>query len=213
MRTSPWRAWWCCAWLALAAACHHREGARGSDFVRVSTAHFTVYSDLHPRRTEDHARQLEWMLHGLLETGWDYHGTLPLKLNVVMLSNPIDADDLVRAGYGGYFETNVLAEPWAVLRAPRRRADLTVLLHELSHHLAYLVLPYQPVWFSEGLASYYETAKWQDDDVFELGNPNVSRLRWLTRNGLMPSAQLFAFRDAATPRVYASGWLTVHYLM
>ena len=57
--------------------CHAQQGARGSDFVQVSTPHFNVYSDVSRARAEKHARKLEQLLSGLQETGWDYHGKCP----------------------------------------------------------------------------------------------------------------------------------------
>jgi hypothetical protein len=181
--------------------------------VQVSTPHFNVYADVSLARAEQHARELEQLLTGLQETGWDYHGKLPLKLNVVMLRDPRDFARYAGPDDAGYFVEAVLFEPWAVLPAPRKALDLHVLAHELSHHLAYLALRNQPLWFSEGLATYYETARLDDEGYFVLGTPPAHHHALLWKGGVLPAAKLFDPQRKRSPELYASGWLLVHYLM
>jgi tetratricopeptide (TPR) repeat protein len=201
-----------CALFAYVAACHPRPGPHGSTFTRVATPHFNVYTDVSPRSAEAHARKLEWLLQGLLQIGWEHHGELPLKLNVVLLRDRAELQQFTGFDIAGFFNDDVLFEPWAVLAAPVMTHDLSTLVHELSHHLAYLALQNQPTWFAEGLAGYYESATVQDG-LFVLGAPRRQHHARLSEEGILPTAKLFDSSESPTPRFYASAWLLVHYLM
>lgn len=199
-------------WLCLAAAGCRLQSAETSTFVRVDSPHFVVYAAATERQAEKHARTLEAMLAGLLETGWDHHGSLPLKLNVILLESEAQVRELTREGTDGYFQDDVLFEHWVVLPLIRGEPRQALLVHELSHSLAQLALQNQPLWFQEGLAVYYETAQLTSGQ-FRLGVPAYGFIRVLQHEGILPAATLFSSTDPPNRRFYASAWLLVHYLM
>ena len=43
------------------------------------------------------------------------------------------------------------------------------MLPQLTHHIAHLGMQAQPAWFAEGIASYFETATFDEDGRFTIG--------------------------------------------
>ncbi|MDB4990414.1 MAG: hypothetical protein JWN04_5592, partial [Myxococcaceae bacterium] len=180
---------------------------------RVMSAHFTVYSDLPVAEIEHQTRKLEQLLAAFLKHGWDTHGELPLYVNVVMLRDHSQFHELAGDEVAGYATARVIFEPWLVVPAPTRSEEFQVVSHELTHYLSRQVMPYQPRWFSEGLATYFETAQ-LDREEFTLGRIHKSRLASVKAEGLLGLDILFDdSSDHLNGRYYGSAWLLVHYLM
>jgi len=197
----------------LAAGCRPPRGPGGSAFSRVDSPHFSVFSDLPVADIELQARRLEQLLAAFLEHGWDAHGELPLKVNVVMLSDRERLHEVTGEKIGGLMFSPLLFEPWIVVPTPDRKNDLQTLCHELTHSLAFQVMPYQPHWFSEGLASYFQTAV-VEDGRFVLGKVPIPLLASVLHGQLLNHAQIFDdTADHWNARFYGSAWLLVHYLM
>ena len=63
------------------------------------------------------------------------------------------------AEVSGYF-TRALFQPLIVMRAGGDLVPADVIKHELVHYFSGMVMPEQPPWLSEGLATYYETIEY-----------------------------------------------------
>jgi len=200
--------------LALPACRHAGLGSGEVQWWRVRTPHFVVHSDLDEPIARERAELLERLLAAYLQHGWDYHGELPLQLNVVLFAHPAEFDALTcKRDLTGYF-TEALFEPWMVQGDGRRSASLTTLRHELSHYLAFMAMQYQPPWFAEGIASYFETAYFDDEIGFVVGKVPLGHLQVLQQGGRLSAEQLLSEGVAPSgPDFYASAWLLVHYLM
>ncbi|MFN3818305.1 hypothetical protein [Blastomonas sp.] len=95
-----------------------------------------------------------------------------------------------------------------------------VLLHEYAHHFMYSVFSGSaPLWFTEGFAEFYSTAKFEKDGSVGLGLPANHRAAELVYAQDVPLATLLStrkYRENASKRYdafYGRSWLLFHYLM
>lgn len=95
-----------------------------------------------------------------------------------------------------------------------------VLFHEYVHYLSSLSGGALPYWYSEGLADYFSTVSFGGDGTVSLGQLVNRYLRYFEIYGLryFPTEKLFRIKSAPTKkndvaRIYATGWLLVHYLI
>ncbi|HEY4242231.1 MAG TPA: hypothetical protein VGM88_20580 [Kofleriaceae bacterium] len=66
-----------------------------------------------------------------------------------------------------------------------------VVAHELTHAVSRSVLPHQPRWFAEGLATFFESTSMDPNlTTVDLGKPSPSRLKWLSHAPLLSVAQM-----------------------
>ena len=205
-----------CALLGLLLGACHSSGLQAADsrWVRAQTEHFTLYTDLSAARAAERAVELEQLLSGYAQHGFVLTGALPLRLNVVMFESPSAFSAYAGAEVDGFLVGGLLFEPWAALAVPRRADDLTVLRHELAHFVAYQGMQTQPMWLAEGIATYFETAHFDDERRFVIGGVPLHYWSVLQEHGPLDVAQLFAREtDHGTTSFYATAWLVVHYLM
>lgn len=95
-----------------------------------------------------------------------------------------------------------------------------VLLHEYAHHFMYSVFSGSaPLWFTEGFAEFYSTAKFEKDGSVGLGLPANHRAAELVYAQDVPLDTLLStrkYRENASKRYdafYGRSWLLFHYLM
>jgi hypothetical protein len=115
----------------------------------------------------------------------------------------------------GYF-TRALFQPLVVIGAGRDIYRQEIIKHELVHYFSHMVMPRQPLWLSEGLATYYETLEYDADKaLITVGRPSLDRLRVAQRNDASDFAEVFAAEVIGEDldAFYATAWSTVHYLM
>jgi tetratricopeptide (TPR) repeat protein len=189
----------------------------GPRWRELHSEHFVLQTDLEAEAARKLSRDLEQLLSAYLTLGWKASGELPLKLNVVVFAEREDFDHFARPGVAGYYLPDAMFEPYVVL-AGGGAERLTVLKHELNHHIAYQAIQNQPRWFAEGIASYFETAILSDDGRFTVGPASQSAL--LALQFYRPRSAEDLLSDDGSDRsprseavFYASSWLLVHYLM
>jgi hypothetical protein len=123
----------------------------GPAWYEVSGPHFRVYSDLPRDEAVARLHDLEHLFTAYLSLGWQTRGEWPpIRRNVVLMRDTSDVQVYAPAA-GGYYLSNALAEPWAVMPNREFGRGLSALKHELMHHIAYTAIPHQPPWFSEGI--------------------------------------------------------------
>jgi hypothetical protein len=111
---------------------------------------------------------------------------------------------------------NVLAQPIIVLSLSSLDGDLRIVTHELTHVIAFNVIPHQPAWLSEGIAGYFETLRLDEArGKVDVGRPLDFRVRQIRSDGLTPTAALFACEQPACmdDRFYATTWALITYLV
>lgn len=199
-------------WLGCAGA---RLGSGQQRWHEVETQHFKLYTDLPRAEAQGQAAELERLLHAFEHSAFQIKGELPLKLNVVMFASDMAFHDYSRDEIGGYVVRDLLYEPWMVVPAPNRTAGLQVLNHELTHHITMLAMQNQPAWLLEGLATYFESAQFEEGGTrFVVGRVPLRYFHVLRERRLVPPSVLMqpeGFRTDAPS--YASAWALVHYLM
>ena len=202
----------------LAACTHAPLGAGEKRWLLLESKHFSLYTDLRRDRAIEEVRSMERLFAGLEQSGWERSkgsSELQLRLNVVMFANASDLDRYVRDDIIAYHIPDVLYEPWIVVPGDGVRDErLQTVAHELTHYMADAAMPRQPLWFAEGLASYFETGHFEEDGRFVLGSVPEGRFQELIAFGLLrPSALLSGEITRDDHRFYSSSWLLVHYLM
>jgi tetratricopeptide (TPR) repeat protein len=208
-----------CAW-ALAAACLcgcaglapvRDHGATG--WLRLESKHFVLHTDLRESSARDTILTFERFLDAYLQLGWEAKGELPVKLHIVVFDDLSDFGAFAGDTGGFYVHVNVF-EPLVVMPNAGRIDNWATLKHELTHYIATQSLPLQPPWFSEGIATYFQTAYFDSSQGFVIGEVPTLLHRVLRQKGIEPARELFAAEPGnLQARFYASSWLLVHYLM
>ncbi|MBV9927037.1 MAG: DUF1570 domain-containing protein [Acidobacteria bacterium] len=127
----------------------------------------------------------------------------------------------VARGVAGYFQPGTDVNYITLARAGDLSQDPSTLLHEYTHLLVNNRFRVAPLWFKEGMAEFYSTARLSPDGRrLTIGGAPERRPRELRRRELMPLQTLLAL-DQNSPAYsepeqralfYAQSWALVHYL-
>jgi tetratricopeptide (TPR) repeat protein len=190
------------------------------------SAHFVIYSEDKPENLRRFAEELERydagmrLLQGIPATK-DSPGN---KLTIFAVSG-LNAVQKLAGGnsmIAGFYNPRAGG---SVVFVPRRmsggRGELDaneVLRHEYAHHFMYRNFPFAfPLWFSEGFAEFYSTARIQPEGAVDFGLPAQHRSLELFHLGslpietlLQPDRQKLGGND--TLMLYGRGWLLTHFL-
>lgn len=184
------------------------------EWVKVVTEHFVVYSDESSEDTVRNAIYLERMLASYLRFGWESEGRPSGSVVVVIFDNTDHYREFATYGYAGHYITEILFEPMAITSQGFRRDMFRTLNHELTYFIQDIAIGNRPAWYTEGLATYFETARFDGEGRFVVGEVPRGRFNELKRYGLMPLSQLMSEETLPTTLgFYANAWLLVHYLM
>ncbi len=152
-----------------------------------------------------------------------------VRTNVVVFKNaasyapfkPKRPDGGVDQAVAGYFQAGEDVN-YITLSVDKPGAYGTI-FHEYVHFLLDVNIGRSdiPPWFGEGLAEYFETLQFVDDQRIVLGTPPDGHLSLLKQNGLIPLAEFFATDNSALHArgdesrslFYAQAWLLTHYLL
>ena len=186
-----------------------RDG--GPAWHELASEHVRLRTDLHEDEARAIVRDLERLRAALLGVFHAPPGFTTGALPVIVLNE--GWNDVADGTLVGYL-TRDLFRPLLVMRREGARAETGVIIHELVHYFSRLLMPNQPRWFSEGLATYFETLSLDDEKgQVSVGRPQLAHLLAVQRYGLLSLEELDAGTPLDTNRYYASAWLTVHYLM
>ena len=201
----------------LATACGHLPpcpAAGGPAWTQLESAHFRLRTDDDPAAGRAMLADLEQLRAALLTV----FGATPDvdigRLSVVVVDR--GWTDFAAREVDGYF-THVLFQPLIVMAAASQAFQLDLIKHELVHYISAKIVTTQPPWFSEGVATYYQTIEYDADaGRVTVGRPTNELVRRAQEVGVSNIESMFAAkaidRDDA-PRFYAAAWITVHYLM
>lgn len=185
----------------------------GPAWRRVESEHFILYSDQSASGVRDTAQTFERLLDAYYQLGWEAQGKLPIKLHVVVFDDRSDFE-LFAGETVGFYMTLPPFEPMVVMPNLGRIERWRTLKHELTHFIAYQSVPFQPLWLSEGLASYFQTAYFDIEGRFVVGEADAYLFDVLRALGRLPAQELLHAESIENaPKFYASSWLLVHYLM
>lgn len=117
--------------------------------------------------------------------------------------NPLNAAGL----YSG------LLKQLLIWNLPDRDQMMEVVRHEGFHQYLDRLLPDPPVWFNEGMATYFESMEGVTG-AWKTGKPRADDLALLAEKGLLPLAKFLYVEPEAFygdgHRSYAQAWLLVH---
>jgi hypothetical protein len=187
--------------------------AGGPAWRELESAHFRLRTDDDSEAARAALRDLEQFQAALLTV---FHAAPELRIGrlpVVVVRDGWDAfaDEQML----GWF-TRALFRPLVVMRADSELARQEVIKHELVHYFSAKVMPAQPPWLAEGLATFFETL---DVDTGKgevlVGRPAPNLLSIVQHGARLPLTELIAAKTIEGDRsvFYASAWATVHFLM
>lgn len=171
-------------WSVIVAALTIVRSAHASDtdWHKLTTPHFVLYTDLDREPAIEAAEELEKTRAALIRAAWPTF-SFPdvVRTQVYVLKNGLDFERYFDRYVWGLFVHGAhpsfyLYGPpsrWAPRRALDQPAPSSVLRHEMTHQLAASVFPRTPHWFAEGLAQFLETVQiTQDGKSVVVGDTN-----------------------------------------
>lgn len=194
-------------------------------WIRLNTAHYTIYTNGSESKAKDIGLEFERLRAVLARLKPSLRVNAPLPLTVFVFKNdatfdpykplyqgkPMEIGALFQATSDGNF-TSIVAG-WNVDPRPR-------VYHEFLHDFLNNNLPPQPLWFNEGMAEFYSTFRATDAEA-QIGRPVEDHVQRMRHEMLLPLERLFAV-DHDSPEYnersrqgifYAESWALVHYLM
>lgn len=207
---------WVGVWgvVVMASGCAHFEcQAHGGSEVRaLETEHFIVTSDL---PLEQHRAQAE-----RLELLWDtfaafFRADVETAQVPVVVMKSTDAVESFAEGYAGFVRRDgPTALVVGAVTDDQDGHDTNA--HELTHLVSAFMLPRQPRWLAEGLATLFEDATFKDARTVRMGRWNKGRAPEAFHAGVLSLEELSQWTelrfDSAETLYYASAWAWVHYL-
>ena len=199
--------------------------AAQAEWREARSPNFIVYSPGSEQHLRESITKLE-RLHFILRA---MHGVTrdppPVPLKVFLMRN---AEAVARSlpypafGVNGYYENNARGPMIVGTRTQgggySGMDPEVVLQHEYAHHFMFSYFPATyPTWYTEGFAEFWGTARLNDNDVFEVGNPAGGRLmsfqgsRWIPIDRIL-SARSYADAGGELGMIYSQGWLLIRYL-
>jgi tetratricopeptide (TPR) repeat protein len=215
--------------LLLAIACLAPAAAH-ADWQEGSSQHFLVYSDDSPANVKAMTARLERFDRAVRfalalkdpEVGPD------ARVVVFVLPTAADVDKMMGAhmGAAGYYSADSPAGPFAFVpknssgESEHSLSPRMTLQHEYTHHLMYsnwgdVVFP---MWFSEGFAELFATARVKDDGSVAIGAFPEYRAYGISQMNMFPTEKLLTtgpnYRNPMEAQVfYGRSWLLTDFLM
>lgn len=198
----------------LGSGCAHFEcTAHGGAEVRsLSSEHFVVTSalPLAAHRAEAERLELLWDTFAAFFGADVAHARVPM----VLLDDTGDVESFA-SGYSGFVRRN--GPRVLVVGAPAAEGAPGTNAHELTHLVSAFMLPRQPRWLAEGLATLFEDATFKDAHTVKMGRWNPGRAEEAFVVGVLPLEELMEWGglkfDQSELLFYASAWAWVHYLV
>jgi len=156
----PLRRW--AAALLLCAPLAARAGFRcpakgGAEWREYRSKHFVVDTDASRFKVELLVAQLERM-HALeLQALFWEQVEIPGRVRVLAFADPNFFTELAGTYVGAFYRRSWMREPMIALPIVGLEAQPEAVAHEIAHHLSRFQFPWQPAWFSEGLAEFVQT--------------------------------------------------------
>lgn len=142
----------------------------GPPWVEISSAHFTLRSDLGEAEARAALTDVEAVYVMFKDVVFPSTSDPHDHLQVVAFAREADYKALAPPGSGAYFQQQLPGdleiEPTLVMEGQFNADKRRTLQHELTHFFTRQSLGAVPVWFSEGTAGYYETLRYEDGWVW-----------------------------------------------
>ena len=212
--------------------------AAQAEWKEAQSRHFRVYSQGSEADLRESITQLEKYEFMLRTVSGSSAKASPVRLKVYLMPTMRDVQSTMGIGgsdgVAGYYTASSRGPIAVSTRKGYKGGSQTVtrdgarnggelgpqavLLHEYAHHFMFQHFPAAyPSWYSEGFAEYYGTTRFLPGNVIEVGNPAEHRYRSFAQNEWLPLDRLLTAKSYSDVggdigRLYAEGWLLVHYL-
>ncbi len=191
----------------------------GPPWREVSSQNFVLRSDLGPGAAEDMVREFEFVRAALVQAMFHRPIRTQTRLEVVAFRSRDELAEYTSEDVAGQFQRDTLGRQ-RILVADFGPAQRLLIAHELTHYLAFHVVHRQPLWFAEGVATYYETVAKRG--LFQ--KPEVGTVPDTVRAWLLSctpyctpwrAKTVFTWTDAGSVEqgFYGTSWLLVHFLV
>lgn len=185
----------------------------GTAWRELRTEHFLVETDLPSRKARELARELEMMLGAVRYGLFRAPPTMPGTIRVVAFRSGEDFDLFAPARADAFYTRSRWGEPVIVLPGVLAEAQRIVIAHELTHHVLARAFARQPLWFSEGTATFMETVGSSGPD----STPTMGGIPQWRYRSVFPyhggiGAVLVA-KGRLELKQYGLAWALVHFLL
>jgi hypothetical protein len=187
--------------------------AGGPPWTELTTANFRLWTDLPAEDAQTMLQEVEDFRAGLLTAFRARPASNTGRVNVIALAG--GWEDLKLTDFEALFG-GAIHQPFFVVRGHSRDGRHELLHQELVYYLCGRVTPNQPLWYSVGLAKFFETMTYDaDKQLLAVGRPALSVLTLAQSAGLRPMDEMWAATEApaAEPFFSATAWAMVHFLM
>lgn len=190
-------------------------GRGGPAWRQLSSAHFTLRTDLEPHEAEEVVRSLEETRAAMLVAIWPGAPGPPDRTQAIALASHSELAVFTGFGVGGMHVHTPPFPPTLVIGAGDLEGES--LKHELAHDLSRWFLPIQPAWYSEGIATFLEAVRYdRAKERVIVGEPSSKRLQAIQHTGVVLMEQLLGpMPDDVFElgRFESSSWILMHYLV
>src|SRR5277367_2013957 len=204
----------------LALACG-AGAARGQEWTRVRAPHFEVVTDAGEKRGKEIAVRFEQMRRVFEKLLSAEKLNTPIPLQILAFRGAKEFDDVAplvngkpQQNLAGFFQSS--GDMNFIALNLSRGEEYPLVYHEYSHSVLHGNFRHIPLWFDEGLATYYQTIKIEKGHVQIGASPKYADT-FLYHRALMPVTQLFSVTTYAEDDIRETllgneSWAVVHYL-
>jgi hypothetical protein len=193
--------------------------AGGPAWSELRTTHFVVRTDLDAEDANELARELEEMRAIILAVGWSGAPEPLGTVDVVTFRSARELAAMVPDGVDGVWLKLPPFNPTLLVAGVGGTRERLLVAHEVTLDLAHRFLPLEPPWFSEGIATFFETLSYdRASHSASVGMPPRARFDALATEGVGDSSELIKRRALPErPNELAAfenqSWLLFHYLV
>ena len=196
----------------------------GARWLRVESAHFTLYSSGEEADARELVRELEALAWTLDQVGWSRHCARPIDATIFAFADGACYEQFGPQFQGRPVKTAGFAQAgplgsMMVLKGSRKAEELRVIRHEYVHAMAMRRAAAIPLSLNEGIADFFSTF-----DVEAAGlayGHAIPAYQWvldhktaLTTDVLLGVGHGDAmYRDQDRDLFYAQSWAVAHYLL
>ena len=186
------------------------------------STHFRLRSDLDEDDARETIRRLEEIRASMLAMVWPGAPDPPIRTEVVVVRSSSELMVFVRDPHDPPLIAGLRAErsplPASLLFAGTDLRTMSTLVHELAHDLSAWFLPIQPLWYSEGVATFLETLRYDRPNIrAQIGEPAWDRYRNSAESHGLSAPDLLGARSLPPGEKGTDfenrSWLLVHYLI
>lgn len=193
-------------------------------WIKVQSKNFTLISNANEKSVRQVATRLEQFRHVFSKLFPNLKFTTPVPTTVVVFKDDKSFSPFnISSNVAGYFQASDDVNYIALSTETNgEQTPYTIIFHEYVHLMVNNNMSDNvPVWFNEGLATYYSTFEIEDDTKITLGKIKNSYLYLLSQERMLPLRTLLTvdhnsphYNEAdKTGIFYAQSWLLMHYLI